>query len=101
MPPILPSDMCTVFVRQCVPYSAWYLILYRVTCLYDGGHQLAGRGYNLLLVARSKEGLKRAAKELREASRCVFPMQRLVTIQHGKYCTRMVYWQSFACLDLR
>ena len=31
--------------------------------------QLAGRGYNILLVARGKEGLKRAAKELAEASR--------------------------------
>ncbi|CBN78120.1 conserved unknown protein [Ectocarpus siliculosus] len=32
-------------------------------------NELAGRGYNILLVARGKEGLKRAAKELTEASR--------------------------------
>lgn len=31
--------------------------------------QLAGRGYNILLVARGKEELKKAAKELRETSR--------------------------------
>ncbi|CAM9139519.1 unnamed protein product [Ascophyllum nodosum] len=32
-------------------------------------NELAGRGYNLLLVARGKEGLNTAAKELMEASR--------------------------------
>ncbi|CAB1104366.1 unnamed protein product [Ectocarpus sp. CCAP 1310/34] len=32
-------------------------------------NELAGRGYNILLVARGKEGLKRAAKDLTEASR--------------------------------
>lgn len=38
--------------------------------------QLAGRGYNILLVARGKEGLKRAAKELTEASRFVPRLKR-------------------------
>eukprot|EP00752_Nemacystus_decipiens_P002280 g2160.t2 len=32
-------------------------------------NELAGRGYNIMLVARGKEDLKRAAKELAEASR--------------------------------
>eukprot|EP00903_Cladosiphon_okamuranus_P010213 g9672.t1 len=32
-------------------------------------NELAGRGYNIMLVARGKEELKRAAKELAEASR--------------------------------
>lgn len=41
--------------------------------------QLAGRGYNILLVARGKEGLKRAAKELTEASRFVPCDERTVT----------------------
>lgn len=40
--------------------------------------QLAGRGYNILLVARGKEGLKRAAKELTEASRSVPRIERIV-----------------------
>lgn len=34
--------------------------------------KLAGRGYNLLLVARSKEELNRTAKELMETSRQVW-----------------------------
>lgn len=39
------------------------------SCSSSEGGQLAGRGYNLLLVSRRKEGLVLAAKELREASR--------------------------------
>lgn len=34
-----------------------------------GEAQLAARGYNILLVARSKDNLKRAAKEIRRTSR--------------------------------
>lgn len=52
-----------------------------MNCDGDGGWgdwlaKLAGRGYNLLLVSRGKEGLKRATKELREASRCRPPRPR-------------------------
>ncbi|CAM9354228.1 unnamed protein product [Ectocarpus fasciculatus] len=39
-------------------------------------NELAGRGYNILLVARGKEGLKRAAKELTEASRSAAEVAR-------------------------
>lgn len=36
--------------------------------------QLASRGYNLLLVARGKEGLKQAATDIQHASKCVMPL---------------------------
>lgn len=46
---------------------------------------MAGRGYNLLLVSRKKEGLVRAAEELREASRLVCtPFRGLGTLCHMK-----------------
>ena len=74
---------------RCIPWNAllgtWYnfpcivlsvcfalivLVMVRemvlVCCMVP---KLAGRGYNLLLVARGKEGLNTAAKELMEASR--------------------------------
>lgn len=52
---LLLSLSCALLMRFVAPWSPFL--------------QLARRGYNIMLVARGKEGLKRAAKELAEASR--------------------------------